>query len=105
MKREPRREGRGSKVTNEQSSDASRLLAPAPQKSKRKKRGAGKTNRQRRKNIARLVVDRHGRLTRAALAFPYLAAAAWHCPAGKHRHLDLIEFLHWVCAPAVIEQA
>jgi hypothetical protein len=66
---------------------------------KRKRRRStdwGKFNRLRRKQIARLVVRRHGRLPNPG--GHYIKAAAWHCH-GPDRRAELLAWLVWVCAP------
>jgi len=60
-------------------------------------------NRQRRRDIARLVVHRHGRLAKAALCIPYAAAAAWHCPSDSERRLLMAQWCYWTCALPSIE--
>jgi hypothetical protein len=61
-------------------------------------------NRQRRKDIARLVVHRHGRLAKAALCLPYAMAAAWHCPRDGDRCAAMRQWCFWTCAPPSVER-
>jgi hypothetical protein len=55
-------------------------------------------NEQRRKDIARLLVQRHDRLPNAGDWITYVEAAAWHCPRGNRR-AALLQWLELVCAP------
>jgi hypothetical protein len=61
-------------------------------------------NHQRRRDIARLVVHRHGRLAKAALCIPYAVAAAWHCPSDSERRFLMVKWCRWVCAPPSVER-
>jgi hypothetical protein len=77
---------------------------PHPRRtSKKRKRRPFDINRQRRSDIARLVVHRHGRLARAALCIPYAAAAAWHCPSDSERRFLMVQWCRWTCAPPSVE--
>jgi hypothetical protein len=76
-------------------------IAPPP--SKQAKRSFD-LNRQRRRDIARLVVHRHGKLARANLCMLYVAAAAWHCPSDSERRFLLVQWCGWVCAPPSVER-
>ena len=83
--------------------------APAPQGRKRKRAKAkaqesSDINYRRRRNIAHLVVERHGRLAKADLCIPYAAAAAWHCPAGGERRSLMVQWCQWTCAPPSVER-
>jgi hypothetical protein len=61
-------------------------------------------NHQRRRDIARLVVVRHGKLARAALCIPYVVAAAWHCPSDSDRRFLMVQWCRWTCAPPSVER-
>ena len=62
-------------------------------------------NRQRRRDIARLLVHRHGRLAKAALCIRYAAAAAWHCPSDSERRFLMVQWCRSTCAPqSVVHQ-
>jgi hypothetical protein len=77
---------------------------PHPRRtSKKRKRRPFDLNRQRRRDIARLVVRRHGRLAKAALCIPYAAAAAWHCPSDSERRFLMVQWCRWTCAPPSVE--
>jgi hypothetical protein len=60
-------------------------------------------NHQRRRDIARLVVHRHGRLANAALCIPYAIATAWHCPSDGERRFLMVQWCRWTCAPLSVE--
>ena len=84
--------------------------APAPQQGRKRKRAKAKAarssdiNYRRRRNIAHLVVERHGRLAKADRCIPYAAAAAWHCPAGSERRSLMVQWCQWTCAPPSVER-
>jgi hypothetical protein len=64
-------------------------------------------NHQRRKDIARFVVDQHGRLPNTTivaryLQARYLQAAAWHCHGDRRAELE--DWFVWVCAPPAIRR-
>jgi hypothetical protein len=61
-------------------------------------------NHQRRRDIARLVVARHGKLAKAALCIPYAEAAAWHCPSDSERRVPMVKWCRWTCAPPSVER-
>jgi hypothetical protein len=62
-------------------------------------------NHQRRRDIARLVVERHGKLAKAQLCIPYAVAAAWHCPSDSERRFLMAQWCRWTCAPlSVVKQ-
>ena len=70
---------------------------------KKRKRPPSDINYCRRRNIASLVVHRHGRLAKAALCIPYAAAAAWHCPSDSERRFLMMQWCRWTCAPPSVE--
>jgi hypothetical protein len=57
----------------------------------------------RRKDIARVVVRKHGRLPPYHFA-TYIKIAAWHCPYGPNRREALLQWFEWVCAPPQIRR-
>ena len=61
-------------------------------------------NYRRRRNLAKLVVHRHGRLARANQCIPYAEAAAWHCPSGSERRFLMVQWCRWTCAPPSVER-
>jgi hypothetical protein len=61
-------------------------------------------NHQRRRDIAHLVVARHGKLANAALCIPYAIAAAWHCPTDSERRFLMVQWCRWVCAARSVER-
>jgi hypothetical protein len=61
-------------------------------------------NRQRRKDIARLVVHRHGKLANAALCLHYVKAVAWHCPRDGNRRGAMLHWCFLTCAPPSVER-
>lgn len=83
---------------------SSQVVHPHPRRtSKKRKRRPFDLNRQRRRDIARLVVHRHGRLPNADACKLYMKAAAWHCPSGNRRHA-MEQWCAWVCTPPSLDR-
>jgi hypothetical protein len=74
------------------------------QERRRKRKRPFDINHQRRRDIARLVVHRHGKLAKAALCIPYAVAAAWHCPSDSERRFLMVKWCRWCCAPPSVER-
>src|SRR6516162_1111789 len=68
------------------------------------KRAPFDINYQRRRDLAKLVVERHGMLAKAALCIPYVVAAAWHCPSDSERRFLMVKWCRWTCAPPSVER-
>jgi hypothetical protein len=81
--------------------DATSNASRAPKQAKAKR--PFDVNYQRRRDIARTVVARHGRLAKAALCIPYAIAAAWHCPSDSERRFLMVQWCRWCCAPLSVE--
>ena len=87
------------------SRDGNSALPPSKQAKRKPNQRPFELNYQRRRDIARLVVHRHGRLAKAALCILYAEAAAWHCPSDSERRFLMVKWCRWTCAPqSVVHQ-